>query len=267
MGLFSIIGAGIGSLFGPVGTGVGAGLGGMLDSSKAGKPIQAASTERNAGINNAIDELRAQNPELQKYYSQMGEAYKPYTTAGLNAFNTNVENGNKNQEQIYADFLNQDQNSPLYQSIMKAQENTLLNNAAATGGVRGGNTQAALARLAPDVLEKLMSQRMNIENTGYNRNMDIAKIGGNLTQQYAQSGLDLGRQGLDIAKLIADYKYKQGIGNAQGAIDYANAQNSSQAGTLSSFMNPGSPGGIGNNPFASLGSSINAFSNFGGMNS
>lgn len=50
--------------------------------------------------------------------------------------------------------------SPLYQSIFNNGRDTILANASATGGVRGGNTQDALARFGGDALSQVIRQQL-----------------------------------------------------------------------------------------------------------
>jgi hypothetical protein len=49
--------------------------------------------------------------------------------------------------------------SPLLQSQMQQAEEAMLQNASATGGLRGGNTQAALAQLRPQMLQQAIEQQ------------------------------------------------------------------------------------------------------------
>lgn len=50
--------------------------------------------------------------------------------------------------------------SPQFQSMLAEGENSLLQNASATGGLRGGNTQAALARFSPSLLAATINDRL-----------------------------------------------------------------------------------------------------------
>lgn len=68
------------------------------------------------------------------------------------------------------DVINQILQGPEYQSLVQQGEEAILQNAAATGGLRGGNVQAALAEYRPQVLSQLLNQR-------YNRLAGITNIG------------------------------------------------------------------------------------------
>ncbi len=169
MGLFSSIGSvlgGIGGflLGGPAGASLGAGLGGSLggaaDGSKTKKSnttaINAATAAQTAGINAGI----ANN----NYSTAQGQAlFNPWITNGTNAVNAQgdllgLNGGTKQQSSI--DALRA---SPLYQSLFANGQNTLLANASATGGLRGGNTQNALANFGRDTLANtLLMQYQNL---------------------------------------------------------------------------------------------------------
>lgn len=56
----------------------------------------------------------------------------------------------------YADIIN----SPEFQALQAQGEEAILQNAAATGGLRGGNTQAALAQFRPQLLSELINKRL-----------------------------------------------------------------------------------------------------------
>lgn len=52
--------------------------------------------------------------------------------------------------------------SPMFQSLMRQSEDAMLQNAAATGGLRGGNIQAALAQFRPQMLQDQITDRFNM---------------------------------------------------------------------------------------------------------
>ena len=56
--------------------------------------------------------------------------------------------------------IQQLQQSPLYQSLFRNGQETLLNNAAATGGLRGGNTAHSLANFGADTLSQVIQQQL-----------------------------------------------------------------------------------------------------------
>jgi len=68
-------------------------------------------------------------------------------------------NGNAAQQAAY----DQIQNSAGFRAQLQQGQNAMLQNAAATGGLRGGNTQAAMAQFAPALLNQaIASQYQNL---------------------------------------------------------------------------------------------------------
>lgn len=72
-------------------------------------------------------------------------------------------------------------NLPEYEYLIGEGEEALLQNASATGGVRGGRTQSALSELRPGILTDLINRR-------YSRLGGLAGAGGNAAAQLTSSG-------------------------------------------------------------------------------
>jgi hypothetical protein len=53
------------------------------------------------------------------------------------------------------------ESSPQFQSMMQQGENAILQNASATGGLRGGNVQATLAQFRPQLLSQLIESQFS----------------------------------------------------------------------------------------------------------
>lgn len=71
---------------------------------------------------------------------------------------------------------------PGFQAQVRAGEEALLQRASATGGLRGGNIQAALAQFRPQMLQEAIEQQ-------YGRLGGLVGVGGTIAQQLASSGL------------------------------------------------------------------------------
>jgi len=84
----------------------------------------------------------------------------PYANAGADAIGAQGDllglNGIEAQEAAIAAL----ESGPMFTSMMEQGENSILQNASATGGLRGGNTQAALGTLGPQVLSMLMQNQL-----------------------------------------------------------------------------------------------------------
>ena len=81
------------------------------------------------------------------------------------------------------------ENSPMFQSQVQQGENALLQNASATGGLRGGNMQASLSQFRPGMLQNQIQQQY--ANLGGVANLGMSP----LSQASAGFGQMAGAQG------------------------------------------------------------------------
>ena len=105
-------------------------------------------------------------------------------------------NGNAAQQAAY----DQIQNSAGFKSQLQLGQNAMLQNAAATGGLRGGNTQAAMAQFAPALLNQaIASQYQNL---------------GGITSLGQNSAAMQGNAGMNSANRVSDLYQSQGANTA-----------------------------------------------------
>jgi hypothetical protein len=100
----------------------------------------------------AIDEQKRQFDEVQKLLS-------PYVQAGTGSLSAQQNLIGLGGAQAQQRAIQGIATSPEMQAYINQGENALLQNASATGGLRGGNTQAALAQFRPQLLNQLINQR------------------------------------------------------------------------------------------------------------
>lgn len=197
---------------------VGAAVVGGVMSSKAQK--SAAKTAANAQIDASemgVEEQRRQFDVVQKLL-------KPYSDAGLSGLSGQQDllgiNGTAAQQAAIGNI----NNSAEMQTYLQQGENAILQNASATGGLRGGNTQAALAQFRPQLLNQLINQR-------YQNLAGMTALG-----QNAAAGT--GNAGMQTASNISNLYQQTGAAQAGAALASgqatANAWNgvSSAIGTL-----------------------------------
>ena len=109
----------------------------------------------------AADPYFSQNPEEHyntygKKEGRQGAGYTGGTTGSLSAQQDLLGlHGNTAQ----ASAISGIQNSASFKSQLAQGENSILQNASATGGLRGGNTQAALAQFSPALLNQNIQQQ------------------------------------------------------------------------------------------------------------
>lgn len=144
-----------------------------------------------------VSEQRRQFDAIQKLLAPFVQAGAPALAgqqdlAGLNGANA---------QQTAVDAI---KNSPQFQAMLKQGENSILQNASATGGLRGGNTQAALAQFSPNLLAQAINDQ-------------YAKLGG-LTQLGQNSAVMQGNAGLQTGANVAQLLQQQGAALAGGAL-------------------------------------------------
>ncbi len=188
--------------FGLSGTAIAAiGIGGAaIGSSLIGaNSAENAEDKQYAAANKGIDEQKRQFDAMQKLLS-------PYVNAGTGALQGQQDilglNGANGQQAA----INGIQSGPQFQAMQQQGENAILQNASATGGLRGGNTQAALAQFRPQLLAQLLQQQYQnlggISAAGQNAAAGVGaaglQTGANVSNLFQQQGA--GQAGLELAK-------------------------------------------------------------------
>lgn len=98
---------------------------------------------------------------LQKdFFQQMSDMISPYRQAGEQAINAQGALVGLQGTGAQSQAISAIENSPAFQAIAQQGENAILQNAAATGGLRGGNTQLALSKFRPELLNLFVQQQL-----------------------------------------------------------------------------------------------------------
>jgi|694.fasta_scaffold71657_2 hypothetical protein len=126
------------------------GVGGYL--AQTGAAEEAAGAQRSAS-EAAIAEQRRQQAEMERLLA-------PYMQAGQGALTAQQNLLGLGGPEAQQAAIAQLESSPQFQAMMQQGESAILQNASATGGLRGGNTQAALAEFRPQLLSQLIQQQM-----------------------------------------------------------------------------------------------------------
>lgn len=123
-------------------------IGGVVASKSASKAADAQQASSEAGI-----------AEQRYEFDKAQELLKPYVDAGNSAVTAQGDllglNGPDAQKKAVAGV----ESSPEFDAITRQGETSILQNASATGGLRGGNVQAALAQFRPQLLAQLIQSR------------------------------------------------------------------------------------------------------------
>ena len=97
--------------------------------------------------------------EQRRQFNKVQELLKPYTEAGVPALEAQQAFlGLKGPEAERA-AIERIQGGQTFQALQQQGENALLQSASATGGLRGGNIQGALAQFRPALLSSLIDQQ------------------------------------------------------------------------------------------------------------
>jgi len=162
--------SGLGTLLLNAGTQI---VGGLIQQKAAEKAIKnqremltQADAAQAEAARKALEEVRAANlqaEELLAPYMELApqqiQNLNLYQTAGSQALQQqSALAGLQGPEAQRAAIANLEAN-PEFQAIARQGEEAILANAAATGGLRGGNTQAALAQFRPELLQAYIDQQ------------------------------------------------------------------------------------------------------------
>jgi hypothetical protein len=176
-------------------------IGDLTGANDAAAGAERAAQTQGAAAEKGITEQRRQ-------FDALVELMTPYVTAGEGAISQQQAliglQGPEAQQEAIAGF----EQSPLFQSLVKQGEEAILQQGAATGGLRGGNIQAALSQFRPQVLNSLIEQQYN-------------RLGG-LTSIGQSSAAGQGTSGISSASNISNLLANQGQAIAGGQIARGN---------------------------------------------
>lgn len=156
--------------------------GGALIGSVGSYFAQTEAADTAAGAQR--DASQASIAEQRRQQAEMERLLAPYMQAGQGALGQQQALLGLGGADAQRAAIAQLEQGPQFQAMVEQGENAILQNASATGGLRGGNTQAALAQFRPQMLSQLINQQM-------------AQLGGlsGMGQQSAMGAAGYGQQG------------------------------------------------------------------------
>ena len=169
----------------------------MYAGSKAASAAKSAAGMQERSAQAGIEEQRRQFDLTQKLLG-------PYAQAGEGALSAQQALIGLAGPEAQAAAIKQIEASPQFTSMVAQGENALLQKASATGGLRGGNTQAALAQFRPSLLSGLIQQQY--ENLG-----GLTTLGQNAAAGVGSAGM---ATGANVANLLQ----QQGAAAAGGQL-------------------------------------------------
>ena len=182
-------------------------------ASKAGK-LQVASEQE------AIAQQRAAIEEQRLAREEMRTLLNPYVSAGTPALQAQMAALGLSGPEAQQAYVTQQEQSPFFQSLAQQGEEAILQNASATGGLRGGNVQGALAQFRPALLNQFLEQQ-------YTRLGDLTKVG-------QASAAGVGASGITSATNIGQAYTQAGQARAGSIMGQAGAFNQA-LGTITGF--------------------------------
>lgn len=210
------------------------GIGGLFQARSAKKASASAGNAQVAAAQLGIDEQRRQFDAIRKLLT-------PYVNAGKTGLVGQLALLGMSGRDKQQAAINGIQGGAQYQSMVQNGENAILANASATGGLRGGNTQAAIAQFRPQVLSQLIQSQIGnlggLASLGQNAAAGVGNAGqasaNNITDLLGQVGS--AQAGVALARGQANSNLWGGL--AQGAGQYFG-----QGGSLGGLFG----GGVGN---------------------
>lgn len=230
--------------FGIVASVGGALVGSVISGNAQKKAGQAAADGQIQAAQMDIDQRNKQFEAVQKLLA-------PYVNAGTGALSAQQNlvglNGNAAQQQAIKAL----QNSPAFTSLQQSGQSAILQNASATGGLRGGNVQGALAQFNPALLAQVI-------NDQYGRLGGLTSVG-----QNAAAGV--GNAGMQNAGGIGAALQQQGAARAGAAL--ASGQATAGIGNTIASLGGlfGGLGGGGGASFAAPTASFGSGASYGGL--
>jgi len=181
-------------------TGIGAAVsvGGSLLKGKGTKKAGQQQVESEMA---AIAEQRAAREETRRLL-------EPYVAAGTPALQQQMAALGLSGDEAQAAYVAQQEQSPIFQALARQGEEAMAQSASATGGLRGGNFQGALAQFRPSLLNQFLTQQ-------YDRLGGLARVG-------QTSAAGVGAAGMETAQNIG--ANLQNIGAQRAGVSLAKGQ-------------------------------------------
>lgn len=172
-----------------------------------GSSMQASAAGEAAGIQSAAAEQGI--AEQRRQFDAMRELLKPYTEAGLPALEAQQAFLGLQGPEAERAAIERIKGGETFQALASQGEEALLQRASATGGLRGGNIQGALAQFRPALLSSLIEQQ-------------YGRLGG-LTTMGQRSAAGVGAAGMETGTNVANLLSQQGAALAGGELGQAKA--------------------------------------------
>ena len=174
----------------------------LLGSSLLSAGVQSSAARRGAAAQTAS--AQAGIDEQRRQFEAVRELLAPFVTGGTTAFGQQMALTGAAGADAQRAALQAIEQGPEFAALAQQGESAILQSAAATGGLRGGNVQGALAQFRPQILSGLIEQQ-------YSRLGGLASAGQNAAAGVGTAGMQTGQ---NISSLLA----QQGAARAGSAL-------------------------------------------------
>lgn len=147
--------------------------------------------------------------EQRRQFDALQALLKPYTEAGVPALEQQQAFLGLRGPEAEQAAIDRIQSGAGFQESVRQGEEALLQRASATGGLRGGNIQGALAQFRPALLNQALEQQ-------------YSRLGG-MTTLGQQSAAGVGAAGMETGTNVANLLSQQGAALAGGELNQAKA--------------------------------------------
>lgn len=173
-------------------------IGGAYTANQAGDAADAQIAAADRGI-----------AENRRQFDLVRELLSPYVTAGTGALGSYRSLSGAAGPDAQRAEIAALEGSPQFGSLVRQGENAILQNASATGGLRGGNVQGALADYRTNVLSGLIDKQ-------------LGRYGG-LIQVGQSSAAGTGNAAMGTGQQVSNLMQQQGAAQAGGIVAGTNA--------------------------------------------
>jgi hypothetical protein len=174
----------------------------LLGGSLLSAGVQASAAKKGAAAQTAS--AQAGIDEQRRQFDAVRKLLEPFVAGGTTAFGQQMALTGAAGADAQRAALQTLEQGPEFAAMARQGENAILQNASATGGLRGGNVQGALAQFRPQILSGLIEQQ-------YSRLGGLAAAG-----QNAAAGV--GTAGMQTGQNIANLMQQQGAAQAGSAL-------------------------------------------------
>jgi len=179
----------------------------VVGSQLIGSSMQASAASDAAAAQGAASQAGIE--EQRRQFDEMRKLLQPYTEAGIPALEQQQTllglKGPEAEQAAIARLTG----GETFKALAAQGENALLQQASATGGLRGGNLQGALGQFRPQLLSNLIEQQ-------------YGRLGG-MTNLGQASAAGVGAAGMETGTNIANLLGQQGSAEAGGILGEAKA--------------------------------------------